>query len=153
MESNRLGEHSWATLVRRNEPDLSLPKEVEGLPKEVFDQAFYEIKYDGYLQRELRQIENLSNVESVRVPAQFDFLTVKGLKKESAIKLNELRPVNLGQASRVSGVNPTDISILWWHLEIHKLLINRSLQIIRGFSPLWIFGNRCNRIVTLRQLR
>ena len=112
MESNRLGEHSWATLVRRNEPDLSLPKEVEGLPKEVFDQAFYEIKYDGYLQRELRQIEKLSNVESVRVPAQFDFLTVKGLKKESAIKLNELRPVNLGQASRVSGVNPTDISIL-----------------------------------------
>jgi len=46
------------------------------------------------------------------VPAQLDFLTVKGLKKESALKLNELRPVNLGQASRVSGVNPTDISIL-----------------------------------------
>ena len=112
MESNRRGEHSWATLVRRNEPDLSLPEELESLPKEVFDQVLYEIKYDGYLQRELRQIEKLSNVESVRVPAQFDFLTVKGLKKESAIKLNELRPVNLGQASRVSGVNPTDISIL-----------------------------------------
>ena len=112
MESNRRGEQSWATLVRRNEPDLSLPKELESLPKEVFDQALYEIKYDGYLQRELRQIEKLSNVESVRVPAQFDFLTVKGLKKESALKLNELRPVNLGQASRVSGVNPTDISIL-----------------------------------------
>ena len=112
MESNRLGEQSWATLVRRNEPDLSLPKEVESLPKEVFDQALYEIKYDGYLQRELRQIDKLSNVESIRVPAQFDFLTVKGLKKESALKLNELRPVNLGQASRVSGVNPTDISIL-----------------------------------------
>ncbi len=99
-------------MVRRNEPDLSLPEELESLPKEVFDQVLYEIKYDGYLQRELRQIEKLSNVESVRVPAQFDFLTVKGLKKESAIKLNELRPVNLGQASRVSGVNPTDISIL-----------------------------------------
>jgi len=112
MESNRRGEQSWATLVRRNEPDLSLPKELESLPKEAFDQALYEIKYDGYLQRELRQIEKLSNVESVLVPAQFDFLTVKGLKKESALKLNELRPVNLGQASRVSGVNPTDISIL-----------------------------------------
>ena len=112
MESNRHGEQSWATLVRRNEPDLSLPKELENLPKEVADQALYEIKYDGYLQRERRQIEKLSNVESVRVPAQLDFLTVKGLKKESALKLNELRPVNLGQASRVSGVNPTDISIL-----------------------------------------
>ena len=112
MESNRRGEQSWATLVRRNEPDLSLPKELESLPKEVADQALYEIKYDGYLQRERRQIEKLSNVESVRVPAQLDFLTVKGLKKESALKLNELRPVNLGQASRVSGVNPTDISIL-----------------------------------------
>ena len=112
MESNRHGEQSWATLVRRNEPDLSLPKELESLPKEVADQALYEIKYDGYLQRERRQIEKLSNVESVRVPVQLDFLTVKGLKKESALKLNELRPVNLGQASRVSGVNPTDISIL-----------------------------------------
>lgn len=112
MESNRHGEQSWATLVRRNEPDLSLPKELESLPKEVADQALYEIKYDGYLQRERRQIEKLSNVESVRVPAHLDFLTVKGLKKESALKLNELRPVNLGQASRVSGVNPTDISIL-----------------------------------------
>jgi len=112
MESKRRGEQSWATLVRRNESDLSLPKEMESLPREVLGQVLYEIKYDGYLQRELRQIEKLNNVESIRVPANFDFLSVKGLKRESASKLNELRPANLGQASRVSGVNPTDISIL-----------------------------------------
>jgi tRNA uridine 5-carboxymethylaminomethyl modification enzyme len=112
MESNRRGEQSWATLVRRNETGLSLPREVEKLPQEVLGQVLYEIKYDGYLQRELRQIEKLNNVESIRVPANFDFLTVKGLKRESALKLNELSPANLGQASRVSGVNPTDISIL-----------------------------------------
>jgi len=112
MEAKRRGEQSWATLVRRNESDLSLPKEMESLPREVLGQVLYEIKYDGYLQRELRQIEKLNNVESIRVPANFDFLTVKGLKRESALKLNELSPANLGQASRVSGVNPTDISIL-----------------------------------------
>ena len=112
MEANRNGEQSWATLVRRNETALTLPQEVGSLPREVLDQTLYEIKYDGYLQRELRQIEKLSNVESVRIPDNFEFLTVKGLKRESALKLNELRPANLGQASRVSGVNPTDISIL-----------------------------------------
>ncbi len=112
MESNRLGEDTWATLVRRRDDTLQLPLEVESLPDTVKAEALYRIRYDGYLKRERRQVEKLSNVESIRVPDGFDFLTVKGLKKECALKLNGLQPANLGQASRVSGVNPADISIL-----------------------------------------
>lgn len=112
MESNRLGEDTWATLVRRRDDTLQLPLEVESLPDTVKAEALYRIRYDGYLKRERRQVEKLSNVESIRVPDRFDFLTVKGLKKECALKLNGLEPANLGQASRVSGVNPADISIL-----------------------------------------
>ena len=112
MESNRRGEQTWATLVRRNEADLKLPAEVSALSEPVLTEALYRVRYDGYLKRELKQVEKLNNVESIRVPKGYDFLTVKGLKKECALKLNQLNPANLGQASRVSGVNPADISIL-----------------------------------------
>ena len=112
MESNRAGEDTWATLVRRNEANLELPEALHSLPEAVLAEALYRTRYDGYLKREMKQVEKLSNVESIRVPDAFDFLTVKGLKKECALKLNSLKPANLGQASRVSGVNPADISIL-----------------------------------------
>ena len=112
MESNRQGVQTWATLVRRNESELELPVNIAELPEPVLSEALYRIRYDGYLKREMRQVEKLNNVESILVPRDFEFLTVRGLKKECALKLNELRPSNLGQASRVSGVNPADISIL-----------------------------------------
>jgi tRNA uridine 5-carboxymethylaminomethyl modification enzyme len=112
MESNRQGEQTWATLVRRNEADRVLPESISELPESVLTEALYRVRYDGYLKREMKQVEKLNNVESILVPRDFDFLTVRGLKKECALKLNELKPSNLGQASRVSGVNPADISIL-----------------------------------------
>jgi len=112
MEKNRVGENTWATLARRNDPDFELPLEISRLPKEVREQVLYRIKYDGYLKREMRQVEKLQEVENIRVPDGFDFSTVKGLRGESALKLNDIRPINLGQAARISGVNPADISIL-----------------------------------------
>lgn len=112
MESNRQGEQTWATLVRRNEADRILPESISALPESVLTEALYRVRYDGYLKREMKQVEKLNNVESILIPRDFDFLTVRGLKKECALKLNELNPSNLGQASRVSGVNPADISIL-----------------------------------------
>ncbi len=112
MESNRVGEQTWATLVRRNEPGLILPDEIARQDEAVREEALYRVRYDGYLKRELRQVEKLSSVEAIRVPKGFDFERVKGLKKECAVKLNQLSPANLGQASRVSGVNPADISVL-----------------------------------------
>ena len=72
----------------------------------------YRVVYHGYLTREKRQIEKLGQVEKIRIPANLDFLTVRGLRRESALKLAEFKPYTLGQASRISGVNPTDISIL-----------------------------------------
>ncbi len=112
METNRRGESAWATIVRRGIEDHELPKEVLDLDPEVRNEALYRVRYDGYLKRELRQIEKLKDVEKVRLPADFDYHSVRGLKKESALKLSEIKPANLAQASRISGVNPADVSIL-----------------------------------------
>jgi tRNA uridine 5-carboxymethylaminomethyl modification enzyme len=70
------------------------------------------VAYRGYLSRELRQVEKLREIEKIRIPGEIDYLTVRGLRRESALKLTEARPGTLGQASRISGVNPADISIL-----------------------------------------
>ena len=70
------------------------------------------MSYHGYLLREQRQVEKLSQIEKIRIPAAFDYPSVRGLRRESALKLAEFKPMTLGQASRISGVNPADISIL-----------------------------------------
>ena len=72
----------------------------------------YQIGYKGYIQREQRQVKKLSQVDKFRIPLGFNYLNTKGLRKESALKLTEMRPMTLGQASRISGVNPADISVL-----------------------------------------
>jgi tRNA uridine 5-carboxymethylaminomethyl modification enzyme len=69
------------------------------------------------LERELRQIEKLQTVDRVLLPPDIDYLQIPGLRRESALKLQQFRPYNLGQASRISGVNPADISILLVRLE------------------------------------
>jgi tRNA uridine 5-carboxymethylaminomethyl modification enzyme len=89
-----------------------LPSEFRQAPLEVQQEVTYRITYQGYLVREQRQIEKLSEIEKIKVPKDFDFLSLRGLRRESALKLNEFRPYNLGQASRISGVNPADINVL-----------------------------------------
>ncbi|MEY4489181.1 MAG: hypothetical protein RIQ79_1689, partial [Verrucomicrobiota bacterium] len=71
----------------------------------------------GYLAREVRHVARLQEIEKVKIPASFDFGLVKGLRTESLAKLKSMRPLNLGQASRISGVNPADISILLIYIE------------------------------------
>ncbi len=117
MESNRRGQDSWATILRRGDNETELPAEVSNQEPEVKSEVVYRIKYDGYLQRELRQIEKLKNVENIRLPFDFNYLQITGLRKESALKLAEMKPANLAQAGRISGVNPADISILMVALE------------------------------------
>lgn len=112
MESTRVGELTWATIARRNDAGFKMPDELSKYSKEVLDEVLYQVRYDGYLKREWRQVEKLKNAENIKIPRGFDFLTVNGLKTECAQKLNEFQPANLGQASRISGVNPADISIL-----------------------------------------
>lgn len=112
LETNRSGGKTWGDLIRRIDASPELPVEFLAASPEIRDEVLYRVKYQGYLQREQRQIERLADVEAIRIPADFDFLALKGLRKESAQKLAEIRPLTLGQASRISGVNPADISVL-----------------------------------------
>ena len=94
-----------------------VPEEFKREPATVRDEALYRVSYAGYLQREQRQIEKMNNIERIRIPLKFDFMAIRGLRRESALKLSEFKPYTLGQASRISGVNPTDISILMISIE------------------------------------
>ena len=99
---------------------LALPAEFIALPDSERDEVLYRVVYEGYLAREERQIARLSEVEKIKLPADFDYDTVRGLRAESLAKLRAARPVSLGQASRISGVNPADISVLMIHLEARR---------------------------------
>jgi tRNA uridine 5-carboxymethylaminomethyl modification enzyme len=90
----------------------TLPTEFNILTVETRNEVLYRTHYQGYLLREQRQIAKLSGIEKIKIPVDFDYLALRGLRKESALKLTEFRPYNLGQASRISGVNPADINVL-----------------------------------------
>src|SRR5687767_2350552 len=112
LEKERSGNGSWGHLVRRSAADSVVIPEFELQPAEVREEVLYRVRYQGYLARELRQIQKLCHIEQIRIPDGFNYLLTRGLRKESALKLAELRPMTLGQASRISGVNPADISVL-----------------------------------------
>ena len=102
----------WGDLIRRDLEQLSLPPEFLAETKEVRDEVLYRATYRGYLLREQRQIEKLKQIDRIRIPDTIDYLSIAGLRREGAQKLQSLRPSTLAQASRISGVNPSDISIL-----------------------------------------
>lgn len=102
----------WAEKIRRSEPLNELPAGFLAQPKEVREETLYRVRYRGYLEREQRQIEKLKDVEKIKIPSSIDYLAIPGMRRESALKLHQFRPENLGQAARISGVNPADISIL-----------------------------------------
>jgi tRNA uridine 5-carboxymethylaminomethyl modification enzyme len=76
----------------------------------------FDLKYSGYQQRELRAAEKLRQLEVVKIPKTINYEIVPSLKRETKDKLNAVRPVNLGQASRISGITPADIMVLMIHL-------------------------------------
>jgi tRNA uridine 5-carboxymethylaminomethyl modification enzyme len=116
LESDRSEGATWAAAVRRDRA-TPLPAEFRQEGQAIQDEVLYRVVYQGYLVREQRQIERLLGAEGVRIPRDFDFSRLRGLRKESALKLAEIRPMTLGQASRISGVNPADISVLLVGLE------------------------------------
>ena len=87
-------------------------KERPELPRGVRLSAEISVKYDGYIKRQLAEVERNKRLEEKRLPENIDYTTIGGLRIEAAEKLNEIKPANLGQASRISGVNPADISVL-----------------------------------------
>ncbi len=112
LESDQNGGVSWGSRIRRGESIATLPAEFLAESEPVRLEVLYRVNYRGYLERELRQIEKLRHVERIHIPADIDYMSIRGLRRESAIKLHQIRPFTLGQASRISGVNPADISIL-----------------------------------------
>jgi tRNA uridine 5-carboxymethylaminomethyl modification enzyme len=112
LETTKTHGGTWADQIRRSTQVTELPVEFLGQAKEVREEVLYRVRYRGYLEREQRQIEKLKDTEKIKIPSSFDYLAVPGLRRESALKLTQFRPLNLGQASRISGVNPADISIL-----------------------------------------
>lgn len=108
---------SLAQLLAR--PELTYEDLVERYPQEVTNygadtnrQIELKIKYAGYIGRQEGEVEKLANTENIRVPDSFDFTKVNGLRTEARLRLSKVRPNNLGQASRVPGISPADISVL-----------------------------------------
>ncbi len=112
LENTRSGVGIWAEGIRRDKEIAKLPSELAAETAEIREEVLYRVIYAGYLERELRQVEKLKHVEKIRIPLAMDYAAIPGMRRESALKLAQFRPQNLGQASRISGVNPADISIL-----------------------------------------
>jgi tRNA uridine 5-carboxymethylaminomethyl modification enzyme len=89
---------------------------LEKYPTEVIEQAEIQIKYESYLEKEQLMVEKLSNMEDFKIPSSFDYLAITALSNEGRQKLHKIRPETLGQASRISGVSPADLSILTVYL-------------------------------------
>lgn len=109
-----------AELIRR--PELSyekiapIDKHREELPYDVKEQVDINIKYDGYIKRQMRQVEQFKKLENKRIPENINYDEIQSLRLEAKQKLNQIRPSSIGQASRISGVSPADVSVLLVYL-------------------------------------
>ncbi len=116
---------SLAELIRRPELNYELLKPIDKkrveLPQEVIEQVNINIKYEGYIKRQLSQVEQFKKLEEKKIPENIDYDQVPSLRIEARQKLNMFRPVSIGQASRISGVSPSDISVLMIYLSSHKI--------------------------------
>ena len=113
-----------AELLRRPEITYAalskIDRERPMLPRAVAATAEVQVKYEGYIKRELAEVERQKKLEDKRLPEELDYTTITGLRLEAMEKLNKIRPANLGQASRISGVSPADVSVLMIYLSSKK---------------------------------
>ena len=111
-------------LLRRPELDYEatapIDKSRPSLPRAITTAAAVAVKYEGYIKRELAEVERQKKLEEKKLPADVDYAKIKGLRLESAEKLAKIRPLSIGQASRISGVNPADVSVLLIYLSTLK---------------------------------
>ena len=111
-------------LVKRPELSYELLEKIDRdrprLEADVCEQINIEVKYEGYIKRQLQQVEQFKKLEKRKLNLDFDYGQVKGLRKEAIQKLNMYKPMSIGQASRISGVSPADISVLLIYLEQNK---------------------------------
>jgi len=113
-----------AELIKRPELDYDMTAELDikrpVLSDEVKEQVNIHLKYDGYIKRQLQQVKQFKKLESKRIPENIDYTRVNSLRKEAVQKLSLYQPLSIGQASRISGVSPADISVLLVYLEQRK---------------------------------
>ncbi|MBQ2578272.1 MAG: tRNA uridine-5-carboxymethylaminomethyl(34) synthesis enzyme MnmG [Lachnospiraceae bacterium] len=101
-----------------------LDPEREALPYDVREQVNINIKYEGYIERQVKQVEHFKKIESKKIPENIDYDDIASLRIEARQKLSKLRPISIGQASRISGVSPADVSVLLVYLEQGKYQSN-----------------------------
>ena len=111
----------FAELIKRPQVNYDLLAEFDttrpDLPYEIFEQVEIDIKYEGYIKRQKAQVDEMHRLEVRALPADIDYDAIIGLRLEAREKLNKIRPKSVGQASRISGVSPADISVLLIYLE------------------------------------
>ena len=114
-----------AELIKRPELDYDKLAELDegrpSLPQDVQEQVNINIKYEGYIKQQMQQVAHFKKLESKKIPEDLDYAAVGSLRKEAVQKLNAFKPANIGQASRISGVSPADISVLLVYLESRKM--------------------------------
>lgn len=112
---------SLSELICRPELDYEILGEIDPdrkpLPADVIEQVEIELKYEGYISRQLRQVEQFKKMEKKKIPEWIDYNDISSLRLEARQKLISYKPVSVGQASRISGVSPADISVLLIYLE------------------------------------
>lgn len=114
---------TYKDLVKRNIPLREIKEffgAFDGVPFDILETVETDAKYEGYLERGLEQIERAKRLEERKLPKDLDYSTISGLRLEARQKLNKIRPENLGQAGRISGVNPADIAVLMVYLKNKK---------------------------------
>jgi tRNA uridine 5-carboxymethylaminomethyl modification enzyme len=116
---------SFYEFLRRPEINLSMLKTLDGslgnFPDYVLNQVEIEVKYQGYIERSLKEIEEFKKIERIKIPVNFDYSLISGLRQEIKEKLNKIKPFTLGQASRISGVTPAAITHLMVWLRKYKV--------------------------------
>lgn len=117
-------------LIKRPELNYFIVKELDknrtDLPEDVQEQINITSKYEGYIKKQLDQVNQFKKMENRLIPEKFDYKSVKGLRIEAIQKLDKMKPVNLGQASRISGVSPADISVLLVAMEQYNRQVNKE---------------------------
>lgn len=112
---------NMAELICRPELSYNILSEIDRdrkpLPEDVIEQVEIEIKYEGYISRQLNQVKQFKKMENKRIPENINYNEIGSLRLEARQKLLDYRPISVGQASRISGVSPADISVLLVYLE------------------------------------
>jgi len=140
---------SLEELLKRPQVSLNDLKDLAALPEVIMDSAWQqveiEIKYAGFIQRQLKDVERFKHLEKIKIPADLDYAVIAGVSREIKEKLGSFKPLNLGQASRISGVTPAAVSLLMIYLKkiggqfLHNSLSAKELE---GNGPSKYMGRR-----------